>query len=326
MMQQRTMRAMQQTAYGDPDVLQLVKKGIPTARRGEILVRVEAAAATAADSILRKGKPYFSRLFIGLRRPKKAITGTGFSGVVEATGPGVKHFQQGDKVFGETLFAFGAHAEYLVVNEDGVVMPMPQGMSFAEAAVYCDGHLTSLNFLQEVAQTKRGERVLINGAAGSLGTSAIQLAKWMGAEVTAVCSTRNVGLVKGLGADHVIDYTREDFTKSYGSFDVIYDTVGKSSYRACKKALRVNGRFVTPVFSFSLLPNLFLNPSRVRFAATGMKKVQELRELLQQLLEIYQEGKLQTLIDRQFPLEKLSEAHRLIDAGHKRGNVVLQMC
>lgn len=321
----RSMRAIQQMAYGNPEVLQLIETKIPTAGKGEILVRVEAAAATAADSILRKGKPYFSRLFIGLRRPKQSITGTGFAGVVEATGEGVKGFQLGDKVFGETLFAFGAHAEYLVVSEEGVVMPMPEGMSFAEAAVYCDGHLTSLNFLQEVAQTKTGEQVLINGAAGSLGSSAIQLAKWMGAEVTAVCSTRNVGLVKGLGADHVIDYTREDFTQRHGSFDVIYDAVGKSSYRDCRKALRSNGRFVTPVFSFALLPDLFLNASRVRFAATGMKKVDELRDLLQQLVQIFSEGKLQTVIDRQFPLEKLPEAHRLIDAGHKRGNVVLQM-
>ena len=323
-MQVEMMNAMMTKQYGGPEVLQMQKVEKPQVQSGELLIRVKASAATAADTILRKGKPYFSRLFVGLRKPKHPIPGTGFAGVIEEVGSNAGAFAPGDRVFGETLFGFSANADFVKVHKDGVVLPMTESMTFAEAATYCDGPLTSLNFLQEIAGIQAGDRVLVNGAAGSLGTAAVQLAKYFGAEVTAVCSTRNVGLMRSLGADHVIDYTREDFSRHKKTFDIVYDTIGKSSFATARPSLRENGQYITPVFSAGLLCPMLMHRGRVKFAATGMKKPQELRELLGQLVDIQREGKLKVHIDRQYPLEKLSEAHRLIDSGHKRGNVVIQ--
>jgi len=204
---------------------------------------------------------------------------------------------------------------------------MPEGLDFVEAATFSDGHLTSINFLKEIAKIKSGQKVLINGAAGSLGTAAVQLAKYYGAEVTAVCSTRNVGLVKSLGADHVIDYTKKDFTKVKNTYDLVYDTVGKSTFKKCKNILKDNGLFLSPVLKFSLLLQMMwtslFGKKKAKFAATGMSKDQELRILLMELVEIYKEGKLKSVIDRQFSLEQLPQAHNYIASGHKKGNVVI---
>lgn len=324
-MNQDTMKAVVATAYGSPEVLQVKEVSKPQSKEDEILVKVMACSTTTADTILRSGKPYFSRLFVGLTKPKNETPGTGFSGIVEEKGSKVTQFNIGERVFGETLFAFSSNAEYLVVKQDGVVLPMPETMEFVEAATYCDGHLTSLNFLQEIAQIKSGEKVLINGASGSLGTSAIQLAKHFGAHVTAVCSGRNVGLVKSLGANEVIDYTKENFSSRVGQYDVIYDTIGICRFKKCRKALNEGGKFITPVFNFHLVPGLLFHSKQLKFAATGMKKPDELRELLTQLKEIFKSGKLQTVIERQFPLEKVQEAHRIIDTGHKKGNIVIKI-
>jgi len=321
------MKAMVLKGYGSPQMLQLKMVDKPVPKADEILVRVKTSAATTADTMMRTGKPYFGRLFTGLTKPKKPIPGTGFAGIVEAVGSEVKKFRARDEVFGETAFGFSANAEYLVVSENGVVLPLPENMDVSEAANFCDGHLTSFNFLKEIAGIKEGQSILINGASGSLGTSAVQIAKYSGAKVTAICSARNAGLVKSLGADKVIDYKQEDFTQSEEKYDYVYDTVGKSSFKQCKAILKSNGVYLSPVLQFSLLIAMLktsvMGGKKAKFTATGAHPKAKLRGLLAEVVEIHKAGKLKTIIDRQFPLENLAEAHRYIDTGRKKGNVVI---
>lgn len=321
------MKAIVATGYGNHEVLQMTMVEKPVEKENEVLVKVYASSATSADGMMRTGKPYFGRLFTGFRKPKHPIPGTGFAGVVVSVGEKVKKFQRGDKVFGETTLGFSTNAEFVAVPENGVILPMPENISFAEATTFTDGHLTSMNFLKEIAQIKSGQNVLINGASGSLGTAAVQLAKYFGAEVTGVTSTKNVGLVKSLGADHVIDYTNEDFTASNEKYNIIFDTIGKSSFSKSKKALTSNGKYISPVLKFSLLAQMlitsFIGKKKAKFAASGLKPDNELREMLATLVDIFKEGKLKTIIDRQFPLEKVARAHEYISGGHKKGNVVI---
>ena len=253
----KTMKAIVATAYGGPEVLKLQNVPKPQIKTNDVLVKVVATTSTAADGMMRTGKPYFGRLMTGLLRPKHAIPGTGFAGYIVETGLEVKKFNLGTRVFGETTLGMSANAEFVAVPEDGVILPMPDNMTYTEAATYGDGHVTSLNFLKKIAEIKTGQKVLINGASGSLGTAAVQLARNFGAEVTGVCSSRNVGLVKSLGADHVIDYTREDFTTGNIKYDLVFDTVGKSSYSKSKNILTESGKYVSPVLKFSLLMQMF---------------------------------------------------------------------
>ncbi len=321
------MKAMVATGYGSPEVLQLQEVNKPEPKANEVLVKVITASATTADAMMRTGKPYIARLFVGITKPKKAIPGTGFAGIVENTGMDVTNFKVGDRVFGETTFGFSSNAEYLTISENGVILPMPENLDFTEAANFCDGHLTSFNFLKEIAEMKPDQKVLINGASGALGTSAIQIAKHMGAHVTAVCSGRNSGLVKSLGADEVIDYQQKDFTKRGVKYDFVYDTIGKSSFKDCKGILSENGVYLSPVLKFSLLIQMLstslFGKKKAKFGATGANKEDKLRLMLANVLDIYQAGNLKTIIDRQFPLEKLAEAHRYIDSGRKKGNIVI---
>jgi len=321
------MKAIIATGYGAPDVLKLQQVTKPQPKKNEVLVKVHVSSVTTADGMMRTGRPHFGRLVIGLSKPKHPIPGTGFSGVVEAVGENVKTFRPGDEVFGETTLGFSTNAEYFTIPENGVILPKPDNLGFTDAATFCDGHLTSLNFLKEIAQIKPGQKVLINGASGSLGTAAVQIAKYMGAEVTGVCSTRNVGLVKSLGADLVIDYTKKDFTKAGKKYDVVYDTVGKSSYSKSKSILSGSGLYVSPVLKFSLLLKMIwtslFSKKKAKFSATGLHSDEDLRKQLAELVTIFKEGKLKTVIDRQYPLEKVAEAHTYIASGHKKGNVVI---
>lgn len=323
------MKAAYAAGYGSPNVLEIREVDMPTPKENEVLVRVYAASATTADGMIRTGKPYFGRLFTGIKRPKNPIPGTGFAGDVVATGTKVTEFKAGDQVFGETTLGFSTNAEYVTVPETGVILPKPENLSYEEAATFCDGHLTSINFLKEVANIQPGQKILINGASGSLGTAAVQLAKYFGAEVTAVTSARNTGLVKSLGADHVIDYTKEDFTKSNNRYDIIYDTVGKSSFPASKPILTENGQYISPVMKLSLLFHMlfssFSGNKKAKFAASGLKSDPELRSLLTEVIKIYKEGRLKTIIDRQFPLDKIRQAHAFIAGGHKKGNVIINV-
>lgn len=321
------MKAIVATGYGAPDVLKLQEMEKPQPKESEVLVKVFATSATTADGMMRTGKPYFGRLMTGLTKPKHAIPGTGFAGIVETIGANVKTFNPGDRVFGETTLGFSTNAEYFTIPENGVILHMPENMGYAEGATYGDGHVTSLNFLKEIAKIKPGQKVLINGASGSLGTAAVQLAKYYGAEVTGVTSSRNVGMVKSLGADYVSNYTREEFTNLDKTFDVVYDTIGKSSFSKSKKVLNESGVYVSPVLKFSLLVQMIwtsaFSKKKAMFAATGLRNDDELRAMFTELVEIFREGRLKTVIDRQFPLEKVAEAHTYIASGHKKGNVVI---
>lgn len=323
----KTMKAIIATGYGSPDVLKFGEVQMPLLAEDEILVKVHASTVTRADTMMRTGKPWFGRLIIGLTKPKYPIPGTGFAGVVEAVGNKVNTWKPGDRVFGETTTKAGTNAEYLSVKESGVFLKMPDNMSYSEAATFTDGPLTSWNFLKEIANVKAGQQVLINGASGSLGTAGIQLAKKLDAEVTGVCSNRNVGLVKSIGADFVIDYTKKDFTRLGKKYDVIYDAVGTISYGHSRKALKEKGQFISPVLKFGLLKDMLwtsmFSQKKAKFAATGLSNEMKLKELMNDLVSIYREGKLQVVIDRTFPLEKVAEAHRYVDAGHKKGNIII---
>jgi NADPH:quinone reductase-like Zn-dependent oxidoreductase len=326
-MKDYTMRAVVAKGYGTHEVLEPAKVEMPQLKENDLLVKIYASSATRADTMMLSGKPLIGRLFTGLLKPKHAIPGTGFAGDVVDTGESVTLFKKGDRVFGETTLGFATNAEFVAINEKGVILLKPDNLPYNEAVTFCDGPLTSINFLKEIGKVKPGQKVLINGASGSLGTAAVQLAKYFGAEVTAVCSTTNVGLVKSLGADHVIDYTQEDFTAIDEQFDLVYDTVGKSTFRESKKVLGEKGLYISPVMKLSLLIQMIRTSLRggkkAIFAASGLKADNDLRELLSELLTIFRAGKLRTVIDRQFPLEKLAQAHQYIAKGHKKGNVVI---
>ena len=317
------------TKYGSPDVLQIqeVERPIPT--DNEVLIKVMASSVTAADSMMRRANPFISRFFLGFTKPKNAITGTGFAGIVETVGKDVGLFKKGDQVFGESLLNFGANAEYVSIPEDGVLTTKPSNMTFDEAAPVCDGALTSLNFLRDMAKSKKGQKVLINGASGSLGTSAVQLAKYFRAEVTGVCSSKNLEMVKALGADIVIDYTKDDFTKTDQTYDIIYDTIGNSSFSKCKGSLTDTGIYMSPVLNLKLLLQMLktsvIGGKRAKFSATGIRLASELRNLLLELKGLIEADKIKSVVDQRYHLEQIVEAHRYVDRGHKKGNVILTM-
>ncbi len=321
------MKAIWAQGYGNYEVLELKEVAIPPISEHEVLVKVRASVATTADTMMLQGKPWFGRMFTGLRKPKHPITGTAFSGVISKVGPGVKSFRDGDQVFGETTLGFGTHAEFVTVPEKGVLLKKPETISHNDATTFCDGPLTAWNFLKELGRLKPGQNVLINGASGSLGTAAIQLAKYLGADVTGVCSAVNMGLVKSLGADSVINYQKEDFTKSSKRFDIIFDTVGKTTFQSVKPLLKKNGLYLSPVLKPSLLFQMAIsnisNGKKAKFAATGLKPPHELRYMLMKLVEIFNSGKLKIVFDRQYPLEKVSKAFDYVSKGHKKGNVVI---
>ncbi len=322
-----TMQAAVLTRYGSPDFIQIQDVQKPAPKENEVLVKVHAATVTAADTMMRRADPAIARLFLGFTRPRNNIMGTGFAGKVVAVGPEVKEFEIGDEVFGETGVGFSANAEYVTVAEDGVIDWMSPKISFEEAATVTDGPLTSYNFLKNLGQIKTGQSVLIIGASGSLGTAAVQLAKHFGAQVTGVASTRNLELVKSLGADEVVDYTQTDFTKTGKKYDLIFDTVGKSSFSKSKNSLTGNGMYLSPKLGFGLLMQMMwtslFSTKKAKFDATGLRSPELLRSDLNELGKLIEGGKLNIIIDKKYPLVKAAEAHRYVDTGRKRGNVVL---
>ena len=321
------MKTIITTKYGSPDVLKVTESVKPIPKEDEILIKIKASSVTAADSMMRKGKPYYGRLFIGLTKPKNPVPGTGFAGIIEAIGKGVKSFKIGEAVFGEIVLGPGTNCEYVCVPENGVVLSKPSNISFEEAAPVCDGALTSMSFLKDIGNVQPGQKILINGASGSLGSAAVQLAKEFGAEVTGVCSTSNIDLVKEFGADYVIDYTKIDFTKESKHYDIIYDTIGTLSFSNCKKALTSEGLFMSPVLGMPLLFQMIKTGisgrKKAKFSATGLRPVPELNILFKQLKELLKNGTIKTHIDKTYPLEEISKAHQYVDSGRKKGNIVL---
>ena len=317
------MKAAVYTQYGSPEVIQVIDTEKPSPKPNEILVKIKAASVTRADTMMRQGIPKFGRLFLGLFKPKNTALGTGFSGVVEAIGSQITKFKIGDEVFGEKLFSNGCNAEYLCIAEDLVIENKPTTISHQEAAPICDGFLTSYNFLKDIANIKEGQQILINGASGSLGSAAVQLAKVLEAKVTGVCSTKNVSFVKSIGADEVVDYKNEDFTNSQIKYDIIYDSVGTLSFKSCKNALTQKGIFMTPVLSFGILWYSILNSKKVKFAATGLKRTEELKRLFLELVDFFKQGKLYTNIDKSYCLSDIVEAHHYLETGRKVGNIVI---
>ena len=323
------MKAIVYHKYGSPDVLELKEIDKPTPRDNEVLIRVYATTVTATDCTFRKGKPLLSRLYTGLIRPKKTILGDEFAGEIEAVGKDVTSFKEGNQVFG-TCAGYGAYAEYICLPEEGATLAKkPANLSYEQAVACCDGLLTALPFLRDKGHIQTGQKVLINGASGSVGSAAVQLAKYFRADVTGVCSTTNLEMVKSLGADKVIDYTKEDFTITGQTYDIIFDTVGKTSFSRCKKSLNPKGIFLEAVIVLSILPRVLwtsmIGGKKLIIEAAGLRPGSERTKDLIFLKELIEAGKIKPVIDRRYPLEQIIEAHSYVEKGHKKGNVVIAL-
>jgi NADPH:quinone reductase-like Zn-dependent oxidoreductase len=317
------MKAVVCDRYGPPEVLRLQEVERPVPAEDEVLVKIHATTVNRTDTGVRSAEFFVSRLFTGLLRPKRRIPGMEFAGEVEAVGAAVTEFDVGDHVFG--VKGFGAHAEYLCVRESGPLAHKPAGISFEEAAAVCDGAALALACLRK-AGSLEGRNVLVYGASGSVGTAGVQLAKHFGAHVTAVCNTKNVELVRSLGADEVVDYLQQDFTKNGKTYDVIFDAVGKQSFRRSRRSLRPGGTFVDtdPGFMWHLpllaLLTRWIGSKKVGMGITRYSKQDVL--LLKRLIEA---GKYRAVIDRRYPLEDVIEATKYVETGQKTGNVVLTL-
>ncbi|MDX2433594.1 MAG: NAD(P)-dependent alcohol dehydrogenase [Desulfobacterales bacterium] len=323
------MKAILHTKYGPPDELQLKEIDIPVPSDNEVLIKIHATTVTSTDCNVRNFTfvpgifQLPARLFMfGVFKPRINILGIDLAGVIEAVGKDVKRFKEGDQVFGTPGMTFGAHAEYTCVPEDAVLTIKPANMAWEEAAPIFLGASTALFYLRDKGNIQAGHKILIYGASGAIGTYAVQLAKYFGAEVTGVCSTTNLEMVKSLGADKVIDYTQEDYTRSGETYDLILDTVGKTSFSRCRKSLKQKGVFLPVVMDLTELAQILWT------SMTDGKKVKggvagESVEDLNFFKELIEAEKLKPVIDRCYPLEKTAEAFRYVEKGHKKGNVVI---
>jgi NADPH:quinone reductase-like Zn-dependent oxidoreductase len=315
------MKAIFNSKYGPPEVLQLKEVEKPVPKDNEMLIKIKATAVNSGDWHLRGAKPFAVRFFFGLTKPKIHILGGVLSGEMEALGKNVKRFKIGDKVFGSTDMRFGAYAEYICMPENATLAFKPNHLTDIEAAVIPFGGTTALHFLKKAA-IKSGQKVLIVGASGSVGSAAVQLAKFYGATVTGVCSTANMDLVHSLGADKVIDYTKTDFTQNGEMYDVIFDTVKTISVSRSLKSLNKKGTMILSAAGLSeMLQGFWISMTSDIKVLTGVIKITvENMNLLKELIEL---GKLKPVIDKIYPLEQMAEAHAYVEKGHKKGNVAI---
>jgi len=332
------MKAIVYTEYGSPDVLRLEEVTKPAPKANEVLIRNHAATVNFGDLMARNFKAVSPRRFnmpflfwimtkitFGLDRPKTNILGSEFAGEVEAAGSAVTRFKPGDQVFGYLGQSMGAYAEYFCIPENGVMAIKPAHMTYEEAAVVPYGAIMALNLLRKV-NVQPGQKVLINGASGGIGSAAVQIAKYFGAEVTGVCGAPRLEFVKSLGADHVIDYTVEDFTQNGETYDLIFDILGKSSFAACKNSLKPGGILLFASFKMKQLVQMLWTS----LSGGGKRVICSIApgsvEDLYSVKELMEAGKIKAIIDRRFPMEHAVEAHRYVEEGHKRGNVVITLC
>ncbi|GIG88690.1 NAD(P)-dependent alcohol dehydrogenase [Plantactinospora endophytica] len=318
------MRAAVYRTFGPAEVVRVEDVPTPTPDAEDVLIRVHAATVSVTDATARRGSPAFSRLFFGLRRPKWPVLGSEFAGVVEAVGPAVTRLRVGDEVVGVTGPDFGAHAEYVRVHQDAALAAKPADLDFAEVVALADG--TALAFLRDKARLGAGQTILVNGASGSVGSAAVQLAKHFGARVTGVCGTANLDLVRSLGADTVLDHTTDDFTRAGQTYDVVFDAAGKSSFGRCRRVLNPDGIYLSTVPSAAIL---FQMPWTAAFgrrkaviAFTGLRKPAEKGRDLALVTELATAGRIRPVIADRYPLERIAEAHRHLDRG-KYGNIIL---
>jgi NADPH:quinone reductase-like Zn-dependent oxidoreductase len=323
-----TMKAIVCQKYGLPEGLQFKEVNKPIPKNNELLIRVCTVFVGIEDIMQRKGKPYFGRVFFGLTKPKKKIFGSEFCGEIEEVGNDVRLFKKGDSVFGVTGAAFGCYAEYICMPEAGLLSIKPPIMTYEESAPVC-GALAAWNLLKAIANIQSGQKVLIYGASGNIGSAAVQIAKAFGTEVTGVCSLFNMELVKSLGADNVIDNTKENFAENGQTYDVILDVSGKPSSLHFKSLLNKRGYYLTTYPTISILFLTFwtsmFNGKKVVFSATGLKPVSERLVFFNEIIKLITEGKLKTIIDKSFQLEQMAEAHRYVEGGLEKGNVVVNM-
>jgi NADPH:quinone reductase-like Zn-dependent oxidoreductase len=327
-MRDSKMKAIVHTEYGPPDELQLKEVEKPVPKDNEVLIKIHATTVTTTDCNMRNltfvPKAFLlpMRMQFGLLKPKNNRVGFDLAGDVEAAGKDVTRFKKGDQVFGTTEPALGAHAQYICLPEDAVLTTKPANLTYEEAATIPVIANTALHFIRDLGNIQAGDQVLINGASGGIGTFAVQLAKYYGAEVTGVCSTTNLEMVKSLGADKVVDYKKEDFTKSGQTYDVIFDAVGKSSFSRCKSSLKEKGLYLVTVPKLTVLLQMQWT-SRMGSKKVKMEGAPASLDNLVFLKELAEAGKLRTVIDRRYPLEQIVEAFKYVEKGHKKGHVVI---
>jgi NADPH:quinone reductase-like Zn-dependent oxidoreductase len=319
------MKAAVHTRYGPPDVVRIAEVEKPAVKDNQVLVKVHATTVNRTDSGLRAAKPFVNRFFTGLRRPRVTILGNEFAGEVEAVGRGVTSFEVGDRVFGYNGTRFGAHAEYLAMPDDGSLATMPAKATFEEAAASTEGSHYALSLIRK-AKIRSGQDVLVYGATGAIGSAAVQLLKGLGAKVTAVCDTKNVELVRGLGADRVIDYTAADFTRDEQTYDVVLDAVGKSSFGRCRRLLKPRGIYLSSDLGpLSQNPILALITPLLRGKRVMFPIPRDDQEMVRYFKGLIESGEFRPLIDRRYRLDQIVEAYRYVETGQKIGNVVISV-
>lgn len=322
------MKAVRYSKYGGPEVVNVVEEEQPMPKNNEYRIKIMATTVTPTDCAMRKADPFITRFFAGFLRPKD-IPGDSIAGVIDAVGSDITSFKVGDEVYGTSAPKTGAHAEYICLDEESPIVLKPKKLTFDEAAGISDGAITALPFLRDVAKLSKGQSILINGGSGAIGTYAIQLAKHYGAMVTAVCSGGNRQLVKDLGADYFIDYTKDDLSRITTKYDVFFDAVGKSSFKKTKSLLKEYGLYMTTVPSFSVMVQSVVTSRRkgkaATFAATGLRKGPDKKKDFDFLSGLFNEKKLVTYIDRVYDLEHIREAHSYVEQGHKKGNVLVRL-